>query len=315
MNQNHLKVLSVAVVIIGLQLLIVTNPLAGQSTDAAVAINSATKAAIRDAVNDIISGTIEGITVRMAGVMAQTSRPSQADIQAEERAAAQRAYEEAQQRDWVTKIFAIRNGEPSQIARALSLFRANIAVEDTLRTISVRAPKEIMPAIEEAITKLDVAVRKTVDLTVYVLVASSRNDGGGKPLPQSLQPVAAELKKVLSYTDFYLADTLVIQGADGRYTELRGTVQLPNATGSSDFNFNANVRIDSSDPKAPVLDLRDMQFVVDALVPSGQNPGYRGVRLSIRTSVQVPSGQQVVVGKATFGDSALILVMNARFSG
>ncbi len=35
--------------------------------------------------------------------------------------------------------------------------------------------------------------------------------------------------------------------------------------------------------------------------------------VSIGTDVEIPSGTQVVVGKSTIGDSALFLVMTAKF--
>jgi hypothetical protein len=51
--------------------------------------------------------------------------------------------------------------------------------------------------------------------------------------------------------------------------------------------------------------LRGMRF--------GFQPGGRD-ELTVSTDVDVPQGQQVVVGKATMGDRAMILVMTSKFS-
>jgi len=41
--------------------------------------------------------------------------------------------------------------------------------------------------------------------------------------------------------------------------------------------------------------------------------GLAGNGASVSGNVDIPQGQQVVVGKATLGDKALILVMSAKF--
>ena len=41
--------------------------------------------------------------------------------------------------------------------------------------------------------------------------------------------------------------------------------------------------------------------------------GLNYTEVSIGTDVEIPSGTQVVVGKSTIGDSALFLVMTAKF--
>ena len=60
-----------------------------------------------------------------------------------------------------------------------------------------------------------------------------------------------------------------------------------------------------SDGKAQVLRLYDMRF-------SYQPPSQ--LELVVSADVDIPQGQQVVVGKATMGDKALILVMTSKFS-
>jgi len=66
------------------------------------------------------------------------------------------------QADWVTKVFELKYADAGQMKSILSLFRADFAASvlepgsGRYRIISVRAPKEIMPAIEDTIARFDV---------------------------------------------------------------------------------------------------------------------------------------------------------------
>ena len=121
-------------------------------------------------------------------------------IQAEER-----ARQEVEQRDWETKLFQIKYVDPGELRQALSMFRSNISYSGgALRVLSVRARKEIMPAIEDAIKRLDVPMpRKDAELTIYVLLASEQPSA--VQLPATWQPVINQLKNVLSYKGYQLS--------------------------------------------------------------------------------------------------------------
>jgi hypothetical protein len=218
------------------------------------------------------------------------------------------------QRNWETKLFQIKYVDPSELSRALSLFRSNIAYSGAgLRVLSVRAPKEIMPAIEDAIRRLDVPMpRKDAELTIYVLLATEQPNTAA--IPASLQPVVNQLKNVLSYKGFQLVDTLIARGRDtnnATTTTLQGSlaVEHPPYPPTVTYGFSANFRIMNPDGKETVLRLDQMRFTLT--VPT--NPQGNTTNLSINTDVEIPRGQQIVVGKATYNDRAFILVMNARF--
>ena len=218
---------------------------------------------------------------------------------------AERARQEAEQRDWETRIFTIRYVDPAELRVVLSLFRGNFNFSGgSLRVLSVRAPKEIMPAIEDAIKRLDVpAPRRDAELTIFVLVASDQMDPG-TIVPATLQPVINQLKGVLTYKSYQLIDTLIARSSDSRATvTLNGTVMIGAQMAS--YGFNGIFRMESADAKGPILRLAQMNF---RLQPSGQNE----VRIS--ADVDVPQGQQVVVGKASMGERALILVMTSKIS-
>jgi len=224
------------------------------------------------------------------------------------------ASKEIEQRDWETKIFQIKYVDPNELRAALSLFRSSINYSGGgLRVLSVRAPKEIMPAIEDAIHRLDVPMpRKDAELTIYVLLASDQ--AGANPVPAGLQPVINQLKNVLSYKGYQLVDTLIARGRDtnsNNATTLQGTLAVEHAPfpGNVTYPFRANFRINNPDGKETVLRLDNMRFQLSVPV----NPQGNTTNLEINTDVEIPRGQQVVVGKATYNDRAIIVVMNAKF--
>jgi hypothetical protein len=222
-------------------------------------------------------------------------------IQAEER---QR--EEEEQRSWETKIFSVRYADLGQLSNALSMFRAKMQSSPELRVLSVRAPKEIMPAIEDAIKRLDIPQpRKEAELMIYVIMASDQPESP-PAIPPNLNPVINQLKGVLSYKGYRLLDTLITRSGNTSAmmapVRLQGTIVL-SETVKPIYEFKAGFQIENPDGKATVLRLNQMQF---NLVGSGVNATVSG-------TVDIPQGQQVVVGKATLADKALILVMSAKF--
>src|SRR5688572_16016036 len=65
-----------------------------------------------------------------------------------------------------TKVFPIKYVDPTELTRVLSMFTNSVSYSGgALRVLSVRAPKEIMPAIEDTIKRLDVPMaRKDAEL-------------------------------------------------------------------------------------------------------------------------------------------------------
>ena len=228
-------------------------------------------------------------------------------IQAEER-----ARQEVEQRDWETKLFQIKYVDPGELRAALSMFRSSISYSGgALRVLSVRAPKEIMPAIEDAIKRLDVPMpRKDAELTIYVLLASEQPSA--VQLPATLQPVVNQLKNVLSYKGYQLVDTLIARGREtNTNVALVGALPIEHAPfpGNVTYRFGARFRVLNPDGKDAVLRLENMQFLLNVPVDTAGHT----TDLQIITDVEIPRGQQVVVGKATYNDRAFILVMNAKF--
>jgi len=139
---------------------------------------------------------------------------------------------------------------------------------------------------------------------INVLVASDQ-DEALKPISAAVKPVVDQLKGIFTYKQFYLLDTWLSTTIDGRDITLRGSVrglEPPNNGTPRDtpYNFNANLNI-GMEAAMPSVRLSRLNFYLTL-----------GNGISITTDVDVPQGKQVVVGRATAGDRAYILVVSAK---
>jgi hypothetical protein len=113
-----------------------------------------------------------------------------------------------------------------------------------------------------------------------------------------------QLNGVLSYKQFYLLDTLMATSVDNRHVQMSGDVrglspapapgQAPRDT---NYVFRAEVRIGNDEQAAALVRLSNLNFQIGGM--------------SISTDVDIPQGKQVVVGRATSGNRAFILVVSA----
>ena len=143
----------------------------------------------------------------------------------------------------IRRIFEIKYAQPYALRQALSMFRAQMNPDPTSRFLSIRAPKEIISAIEDAIKRLDVQSPpgRNAELTAYVLLASDQA-AVVNALPASLEPVAAQLRNVLAYKNFQLLDTLIARGSDGRDVQLRGVLELAGVTMPTTYSMQGKFR-------------------------------------------------------------------------
>lgn len=222
-----------------------------------------------------------------------------------------------------TQIFDVKYADVNTLMQVLSVFDVRMVPSPQLHVLSVRAPKEIMPAIADAIKRLDVPPpppppsppSKNVELIIYVVNASDQPDSG--PIPAPLQPVISQLRNVLSYKGFQVIDTQVVRGMQGRNTSTSGhmpSAPKPGALGGetpppSTYSFSTSFRLRGTD-KDPIVFLENMKFGVQ--VPNFNDGHWQYYNVGINSEVELPRGQQVVVGKTTVGDRALILVMSAK---
>src|SRR5580692_1000838 len=114
------------------------------------------------------------------------------------------------------RIFMLKYADARHVADVLGVFGYGIRADRDLHVVAVSAPAEAMSAIEDAVKRLDVptAAPKDIDLVVYLVVASDQASSGAS-LPSELQPVADELKKIFSYKNFRLLDSILLRTQPG----------------------------------------------------------------------------------------------------
>jgi len=221
------------------------------------------------------------------------------------------------QADWVTKIFELKFAMPSDMRSILMIFRAEIQAPGLStgksRLISVRAPKEIMPAIEDTITRFDVAPPpsanvplKNIEVSVQVLGAYDSVDSAACKtcvIPQSLQPVITQLQKNFLYKGYQLLDTQVYRQRVG--VSLSANNSLPGINDPT-----ATYSIYWRDTYVPTdmatVHLRGFKFGTSVYLAGSS------AHFGFETEVDIPTDQQVVIGKTTVGSMAVILVIRAK---
>jgi hypothetical protein len=235
------------------------------------------------------------------------SVPPEMKMQLLQLQAEERARDAAERATWTANILPVKYATSENTLKPLCIFGIEVVPQPAMKLVAIRAPKELMPAIEEAIKRLDVPVQpaKSVELTGYVIFATDVQAAGTEALPNELQPVANQLKNILPGKTLSLADRVLLRGIDG---------QRVNVTGKTEVQAVVSIREGSGTPFVHLDNL---------YVNIGQ--GALGPRLaSFNTNVDVPVGTNVVIGQVTpaptpvpAGGSptqpkAVILVMTAK---
>lgn len=208
--------------------------------------------------------------------------------------AAERQAREVERRTWDVKMFTVKNPVEQSRYRALCIFRVEVVLQPALKIVQVRAPKDMMPAVEEALKTLDVpppppVVLRGVEVSAYILVTAERAaDPNWMPVPRELESVANQLKNLFPNDMLFLADTVVARGTERQSLSISGMTV---------FGANVSVR----DGATPVVRLESLEVITN------------GGRF--KTSIDIPVGTQVVVGKATSTfppKKAVVLVITAK---
>lgn len=234
------------------------------------------------------------------GDICQESVPSvapEARLQLLEAQRAERARLEELRRNWVVSIVPVKNAPSTSALQPLCIFNIEVVPHLATKLVAIRAPKELMPAVEEALKRLDVPVRapRTAELTAYVLISTDSSRPGLMPVPQELQSVASQLKNVLAGGTLYLADTVIARSLENTRMVLSG-------------NTGLDAQMSIRDGTPPTVRLQNLRVNIS-------NDSNRGPA-NFNTDIEVPVGAFVVVGKATrqssSGGEAAILVMTAK---
>ena len=209
--------------------------------------------------------------------------------------------------NWLTRVYSIRYVDYRYLLNLLNPIGVQVAGEPNLNAISVRGPEKTLVAVDDIIKRFDVPgnAPKNVDLTVYVVLGSS---DGEDNVPAALRGVIDQLRGVMTYKTYRVLDTIIARGTEGSDIRTSGSItklaETDRAQATYDFQLNARVAGEGADE---IIHVGDLRFATTVVTSDGQPQA-----LNIRTSLDVKKGQQVVVGKATVRDRAVILVLSGK---
>ncbi len=209
--------------------------------------------------------------------------------------------------DLPTRVFPIKYADINALYNLLLTFEVEMRRESGLNAIAVHGPATVLTAVEEVIKRFDVPANapKNVELTVYMVLGAP----AGEPdsIPAAIRPAVDQLRNVMAYKSYRVIDTLIGRGKEGDSIHLPGIVSdLTENKVPSTFDFETRPRV-GGDAAEPVVKCENLRFGVS--IRSGQ---LAGSTMVINTSVDIKKGQQVVVGKATLPDRAMILIVSAK---
>jgi hypothetical protein len=198
------------------------------------------------------------------------------------------------------RVFELKYSDPRDITMLLSVYPVKVGPITSLPVISVHGSKESIATIAEMLKTIDVprALRKDVEITGYVLLASPAQPQGVEPA--ELAGPIKQLRALFPYKSYNVAETILLRARDGQGASSGGMLGLDQNTHWR-YEFNCRPAISTSEK---IIRLENLSLLIHS--PSGV--------IQLRTDVDIRDGQKVVVGKSnlTGGDTAMILVLTAK---
>ena len=227
-----------------------------------------------------------------------------------------------------SRVFDVKYRDADSLGRVLrqlgSGFKgAAVSANTEFKTITVRDFPENIATMEEALKRLDVPgnTRPNIELHMYVLLASNSSASTSPAtaeVPAELKAVLAQLRETLNYRNYSLA-TSIVQRLTETQRGLRGKgiadiSRAPNPADNVQLlyeYFINSVTAITGPAGAPALQIGEFTFSTGWSVAASKV----GVddRTQIQTTLNLRDGEKVVVGTATLGERALIVVLAAKF--
>lgn len=226
------------------------------------------------------------------------------------------------------KIFEIKYRRPQEIYSALvplgSGFKgATVTPDNETQTISVRDFPENIAAIEEAIKRLDTPqsarVESSVELSIHVLLTHMDAPSNLVPAPAAppdLNDVIKQMQNTFAFKDYQLVATIVqrakthsrFQGGNaifGKGNALwvenykRADGGLEPRQGNAKYEYRiTGIEVSSNSSGGAKIQLDNFFFQFGDAV--------------VQTDLEVRDGEKLVVGTASWGNKAMILVLTAK---
>jgi hypothetical protein len=230
------------------------------------------------------------------------------------------------------KLFEIRYRSPVSLSEALNALRSGspesaMIPNGPLRTLTVRDYPENIAAIEEALKRLDTpetapTAPSSLECQLHLLSASM-NDSEKSQLSKNLEPVVAQLRSTLKFTNYrYISSTLnrVSDGGSVESNGLTGTL-FPTPSGvlstpeNPTFYQYALKGIKLLQDSSGKDTIQINQFKFGASVPikiANNNLQYKD--MGIQTPLTLREGEMAAVGTVNISgaDEAIIVIISVK---
>jgi len=217
------------------------------------------------------------------------------------------------------KIIPVRYANVGRLSQLVAIPNVSVKADDQMRVLVVSGRPDAVAAIEEMVKKLDVPptaepTGPNFELSGYLVSGTSQSRAD--EVPADLSGVVKQLHSLFPYKSYRVMETLILRASPtrpGQNSNSSTSGILPGT--NSEYNFGYYV---ASMPSGPTRSIRLSNLTLNIRTPTSEHnkdgePLHRDV--GIRTDVDLPEGQKVVVGKSNYSgaDDALILVLSVKF--
>jgi hypothetical protein len=226
------------------------------------------------------------------------------------------------------KLFEIRYRSPMSLSEALNALGSGVPgssmiPNNSLRTLTVRDYPENIAAIEEALKRLDLPETSPISLECQLHLLSASMLESEKPqLPKNLEPVVAQLRSTLKFTNYrYISSTLnrVSDGGNVESNGLTGTL-FPTPSGVMNTPENPTfyqyalkgVKLTQDASGKETIQIIQFKFGANVPIKMGNSPQYKDI--GIQTPLTLREGEMAAVGTVNISssDEAIIVVVSVK---
>jgi hypothetical protein len=217
------------------------------------------------------------------------------------------------------KIIPVRYANVNHLRELVAIPNVSVKADDQMRVLVVSGRPDAVAAIEEMVKKLDVPptaepTGPSFELTGYLVTGT--NQSRSDDVPADLNGVVKQLHSLFAYKGYRVMETLIMRASPTRpgYSSQSSTSGVLPGTNSEYFlAYNA-----ATVPAGPTRSIRLSGMYLSIRTPTSERDKEGKIvtrEASIRTDVDLPEGQKVVVGKSNYSgaDDALILVLSVKF--
>src|SRR5947207_11574408 len=139
--------------------------------------------------------TYKTMVCLIAVALSATAQSKETDAEKKAIADQEKAARAVAEQTWVSKLFELKHADPERFFRLFNNLGWPVTTASGVNAIIVKAPKEAMPMIEDAVRRLDVPAvpPRNIELIAYMLLGLE-NVGAADEAPAELQSALKQLK-------------------------------------------------------------------------------------------------------------------------